>query len=129
MGVRFSFLEDGRGVEIVAEGLVEGADIIAVNRQVYAEPYLGRQRYQIIDKSRCTEYAVSAEEIEQIAELDLQASRINPGIVFAIIESRQLRFSLTELWQAHLRNSPFATKSFSDRQSALRWISEKRSRE
>lgn len=124
MGIRINILEQGRGVEVLAEGVVRGQDIIDAHKFIYDERYLKRQRYQIVDKSACTEYAVTADDIDAIAELDRKASRVNPDIVIAVVESRGLEFSLTELWQAHLAECTFLTKSFRDRESAIQWISE-----
>ena len=124
MGVRINILEDGRGVEILAEGVVHGREVIDAHKRIYDERYLKRQRYQIVDKSACTEYAVTADDIDAIAKMDRRASTVNPDIVIAVVESSGLQFSLTELWQAHLAECTFLTKSFGDRQSAMQWISE-----
>lgn len=124
MGIKVNRLDGGKGVDIRAEGVVHGAEIIAAHAQIYDQRYLARQRYQIVDKTRCTEYDVSASDIEQIAQLDKEASEINPDIRIAVIESRSLKFSLTELWQAHLASCPFVTKSFKDREAAMAWLAE-----
>ncbi|MGB5639270.1 MAG: hypothetical protein WBM59_03780 [Sedimenticolaceae bacterium] len=124
LAIRVNILDDGRGVEILAEGVVRGPDIIEAHKQIYDERHLELQQYQIVDKSRCTEYDVTALDIEAIAEQDRKASIINPGIVIAVIESRSLQFSLTELWRAHLADCRFRTRSFRDRESALVWITE-----
>lgn len=123
VGIQINLLEDGRGVEVLAEGVVEGREIIDAHKRIYDERYLKRQRYQIVDKSACTEYAVTAEDIDAIAKLDRKASIVNPDIVIAVIEARGLQFSLTELWQAHLAECTFLTKSFRDRETAVKWIS------
>jgi len=122
VAVNISFPDDGRGVEIMATGVVLGSEIIAANREMYEENRLKAQRYQIVDKSRCTEYSVTADEIAAIADMDKAASLVNPNIVIAVIESRELQFSLTELWQAHLRKCPFLTRSFRNRDAADAWI-------
>ena len=122
MGVTVRFLQQGRGVEIVAEGVVRGTEVLAANREIYEEPRLRRLRYQLIDKSACTEYALTANDIAALAELDIQAARINPDIVIAIVEAQGLQFSLTELWQAHLRDCPILTRAFDSRDEAEAWI-------
>ena len=52
MGIRINILEQGRGVEVLAEGVVRGQDIIDAHKIIYDERYLKRQRYQIIDRYR-----------------------------------------------------------------------------
>lgn len=124
LSVQITFLDGGRGVEILAGGVVRGDEIIEANKAIYGNRNLPLLRYQIVDKSCCTEYALTAGDIETIAELDTVASLTNPKIVIAIVESIRLEFSLTELWQAHLQDCPFKTKSFRDRKSANHWIAE-----
>ncbi|OOZ38875.1 hypothetical protein BOW53_13865 [Solemya pervernicosa gill symbiont] len=121
MAVDVVVLDGGEGVVVVGTGVVTGSEILDVQKRVYGEETLHKQRYQIIDKSKCTEYNVSAFEIEALAELDKAAAKVNPNIVFAIIESESLQFSLTSLWQANVE-SVFKTESFKSRDDALAWI-------
>jgi hypothetical protein len=124
MTVKVNILENGEGVEIVATGVVNGREILQAQEQVYDEKYLANLRYHIIDKTDCTEYDVSVNDIMSISALDEKASAINPDIVVAIIESKHLRFSLSNLWQAKVDNFIFKTKSFINRQEAISWINE-----
>jgi len=124
MGVEIKFSGNGVGVELHAFGVVHGREIIKANIEIYHPKHLRKQKYKIIDKSKCTEYNVSAKDIEFIAELDKEASLLNPRLLIAIIESKSLQFSLTGLWQAYVEGCGFNTKSFRDRHSALDWIAE-----
>lgn len=124
MGINIKIINDGEGIEIIATGKVTGKEIITAHGQIYLSDHLKKQKYHIIDKSKCTEYNVTAEEIQRIAGLDIAAAKINPSIIVAVIESETLRFSLTELWQAQVANSVLKTKSFIQRESAMQWIAE-----
>ncbi len=68
---------------------------------------------------------MTADHIAKIAESDRKASLVNPDIAIAIIESRCLQFSLTDLWQAHLVDCSFLTRSLQHRDTALAWIAER----
>jgi hypothetical protein len=70
MGLEINFLGNGEGVELRAFGVVHGREIIEVNKEFYQPKNLCKLKYKIIDKSKCTEYNVSAEEIAFIAKLD-----------------------------------------------------------
>jgi len=124
MSIQVNILENGEGVEIKAFGIVYGHEIIQAHEEIYNEKYLRNQKYHIIDKSKCTEYDVTAEDIASIAKLDKKASIINPNIIVAIIESERLLFSLTKLWQKHVEEYVFKTRSFVDRNTALEWVAE-----
>ena len=124
MSIKVNILENGEGIEILATGVVTGSEIIHAHEMIYDQTHLHRQKYHIIDKSKCIEYNVSAEDIKSIAQLDKNASTINPNIVIAIIESESLRYSLSELWQKYVENCVFKTSTFADRNDAIEWIAE-----
>lgn len=122
MTVKVNILENGEGVEIVATGTVNGREIIQAQEQIYDEKYLAKQRYHIIDKSKCTEFDVTVNDIMSISKFDKKASAINPNIIIAIVESESLRFSLSNLWQAKVNDFISKTKSFTNRHEAMAWI-------
>ena len=124
MAVEVNILENGEGIEIVATGIVNGREIIQVHEEIYDEKYLANQKFHIIDKSKCTEYDVTVNEIMSISKLDEKASATNPNIIVAIIESEYLRFSLSNLWQAKVNDFIFKTKSFLNRDKAMIWIND-----
>lgn len=122
MSVKVNILEDGKGVEIIASGVVTGSEILAIQRERYNEARFQKQRYQIIDKSQCTEYNVTYKDIDMISKYDREAAEVNQNIIIAIIESESLQFSLTQLWQTHIHDCALLTKSFKNRDNALKWI-------
>jgi len=124
MSVKVNILENGKGVEMLLKGEVQGRDILLALDEVYNERNIESQEYQIIDKSKCTEYNVTCEEIEAIANVDKLASKTNSKIIMAIIESETLLFSLTELWQIQVEDFIFKSKAFIHRDHALEWIKE-----
>ncbi len=124
MTINVNFIDNGRGVEILASGLVTGNEIISAHKEIYAPDKLENQRYHIIDKSQCTEYDVNASDIETMSQLDRDAAQVNANIIIAIVESSCLKFSLSELWQAHVESFIKHSKSFSNRADAEQWIGE-----
>ena len=122
MTIKVNYIDNDRGVEILASGLVTGKEVIAAHAKIYAVEKLRIQRYHIIDKSRCTEYDVSASDIKLIAQLDRQAAQVNPALIMAIVESSSLKYSLSELWQAHVEPFIKHSQSFTNRTDAEQWI-------
>lgn len=121
MPVDVNLLEDN-GVELLATGTVYGREIIQANEDIINDESLKNIKYKLIDKSGCTEYLVSANEIETVAELNHIFAKANPGIVVAIVESRTLQFSLTGLWQAIVKKRKLKNQNFYTRQEALEWV-------
>jgi hypothetical protein len=127
MAIKIRYLDGGIGIEIVASGIVSGDEAIEAHKEIYNQQNLHRQRYQIIDRTRCNYYCIRPEEIEKIAALDIAAAKINPNIVIAIVSSNDLQYDMSRVWQIHVQNSPLRTRIFRDRPSADAWIKEQMS--
>ena len=122
MTVQVKYLENGIGVEIIASGIVTGEEVIEANKQIYNEENFEKQKYKIVDRTDCTKYQLYPENIEKIAEIDDEASRINPNLIIAVISTTPLQLGMTRMWQAYMKNDVFITKNFPDRTSADNWI-------
>jgi len=122
MAIQVNYLENNIGIEIIASGIVTGEEIIGAHKKIYKEENFQKRKYKIVDRTNCTKYQVYPEDIEKIAEMDDEASIINPNLIIAIISTTPLQVGMTRLWQAYLKNNVFVTKNFLDRISADNWI-------
>ena len=122
MTIHVNYLENGYGIEIIASGTVTGEEIIDAHKQIYKKETLKKLRYKIVDRTDCTKYQVYPDEIEKIAVMDDDASKINPNIIIAVISTTSLQYGMTRMWQAYLTNNLFITRNFSDRISADKWV-------
>lgn len=125
MAIDVMYIDDGRGVLIRQSDTVTGKEIIAAQKWIYQKHLLKPQQYHIIDRSWCTEYDVTAIDIETIASLDVKCARLSPNMIMAVIESNYLQFNLTDVWQAYIEDKIKYSKSFSNQVEALRWIKER----
>ena len=128
MAIKINYLDGGIGIEIVAAGIVSGDEVLEAHKEIYNEENLHRQRYQIIDRTRCDYYCIRPEEIEKIAALDIAAAKINPHIVIAVVSPTDLQYGMSRMWQIYVEKSPLKTHIFRDRQSADAWIQEQLSK-
>jgi hypothetical protein len=122
MTIQVNYLENGIGIEIIASGIVTGEEVIEAHKEIYNEENFKKQKYKIVDRTDCTKYQVYPEDIEKIAEMDDEASRINPNLIIAVISTTSLQHGMTRMWQAYMKNNVFITKNFQDRISADNWI-------
>ena len=122
MTIQINYLDNGIGIEIIASGIVTGEEIIAAHKEIYNEENLKKQKYQIIDRTHCTEYQVYAEDVEIISEIDNKASEVNPNIIVALVSPTSLQFGMSRMWQFYLKDDRFVTKVFQDRKSSDEWI-------
>jgi len=122
MTIHVNYLKNGYGIEIIASGTVTGEEIIDAHKEIYKKETLKKLRYKIVDRTDCTKYQVYPDEIEKIAVMDDDASKINPNIIIAVISTTSLQYGMTRMWQAYLTNNLFITRNFSDRISADKWV-------
>ena len=124
MPIQLKYIDEGIGVEFIGSGVVTGADIIAANKKIYRNENFYRQRYQIVDRTKCTKYQVSHEEIIIIAEQDKVAAKTNPNIIIAFISTSPLQYGISRMYQAYVGDEGFLTEIFRNRKSTEKWIEE-----
>ncbi len=122
MAIDIIYVDDGRGVIIRTCDQVSGNELIQAHLEVYEQHKITKQEYHLMDNSWCSEYNVTVDELKVICQIDYKTSLINPDIIKAIIESSQLSYSLTDVWQAYTEDYIHHSKSFSDQTKALIWI-------
>jgi len=122
MTIQIKYLKNGIGIEIIESGIVTGEEVIEACKEIYNEENFEKQKYKIVDRIDCTKYQVYPEDIVKIAEIDDEASRINPNLMIAVISTTALQHGMTRMWQAYMKNDFFITKNFLDCTSADNWI-------
>ena len=124
MPIKIKYIDGGVGVEFISSGVVTGADIIAANKKIYRNENFSKHRYKIVDRTKCTKYQASKEEIIIIAEQDKVAAKTNPNIIIAFISTSPLQYGMSRMYQAYVGDNGFLTGVFRDRKSAEKWIEE-----
>lgn len=122
MTVQVILSKDGKGIELLATGVVYGHEIIEANELIIKNVLLENIDYHLIDKSECIEYSVTHKDIKKLSGFDKIFAEANNNVLMAIIESEHLKFNLTDLWQAHVEEHKLKNKSFSNRKLALEWL-------
>ena len=125
MPVQIKYIQGGIGIEFILSGDVTGVEIIAANKEIYYYDNLSQLKYKFIDKSTCTEYCVTGEELKIIAEQDKKASKINRNITVVFVSPTDLQYGMSRMWQVYAAETGFQSKIFNDRKSAEEWIREK----
>ncbi|MBT8341172.1 MAG: hypothetical protein KJP07_14240 [Desulfatitalea sp.] len=122
MTIEIKYIDDGIGVEFIGSGTVKGADVVEARKEVYSNQNFSKQRYQIVDRSKVTDFQVNSAEVMTIAEQDMAAAKINPNILVALISPTDLQYGISRMYEAFIGDSTFVTKVFKDRKSAEEWI-------
>ena len=125
MPVQINYIQDGIGIEFISSGIVTGKEIIEANKKIYNRENLLRLRYKIVDRTTCTEYRVSTEEVQIIANQDTEAAKINPNIIIALVSTTALQYGVSRMWEAYVNGAGFQTGIFEDRKAADTWVRER----
>ena len=104
-------------------GTVVAADIIEVNKSIYASPEMIKKiRYQICDYTAVENMQISPNEIWAIAEQDNRAAEVNPTMLISIAAKKDLSFGLSRVWEAYTGAGPFRTEVFRTVEDCREWI-------
>ncbi len=122
MPIFVNFSKDGTRVEFISEGIVTGDEIIETNKKIYTRNSLARLKYKIIDRTACTDYRVTSEDVLAIANQDKAAAKINPHIVVLLISTTPVQYGMSRMWQAYTNETGFHPEIFTDRESADAWL-------
>ncbi len=122
MPIEIRYTDDRKGLDFCAVGSVTGKEIVESAKEIYREEGFLNLRYWIVDRSRCTNYEVSADEVRLIAELDKKAAKENPDLITAIISETDLQYGMSRMYETFVGESGFKTELFKDRESAEKWI-------
>lgn len=118
MPVEINIINNGKGVVFISSGTVKGSEIIEANEKVYSPELLLNLEYKIIDRTTCTEYLVTTEEMETISSQDIEASKINNNITVLLVSSTDLQFGMTRMWQALSESTGWHSEIFKTREEA-----------
>ena len=124
MPVKLNFVKGGIGVEFISEGIVLGREIIEANKQTNTPKNLRLLKYKLIDRTNCTEYRVTQDDIETIAHQAKEAAKINPNLVILLISTTPVQFGMTRMYQARIDETGLRMEQFADRTSADKWMSD-----
>ena len=118
MPVKINIIEDGIGIEFILTGRITGNEIIEANNKIYTKECLRRLKYKLIDRSDCTDYNITPEELKFIANQDIHASQINSNVTVIIISKTELQYGMSRMWQVFSGETGFKSELFKDRESA-----------
>lgn len=112
-------------MELLAIGPVTGQEIIDALEQAYATEDLSGLGYKLIDRTDCTEYRVTSDEVRRIAKLDQTLAMRNPDVYMLFISTTPLQYGMTRVWQAYTDQTGLPREIFDDRAAADAWLAER----
>jgi hypothetical protein len=122
MAFEVKFIDGGEGLIFVASGKAHASELIAINREIYSEAYLMKQKYQLVDLTGAESIQVEERDIRQLAEMDKEAAAVNPEIKIVVVAPGDLEYGMARMWLAHVDEGELESRVFRTREEADRWI-------
>lgn len=125
MAIELIWWDGGKVVEYLCQGDVNGAELLARNREALADPRFRDLRLQLCDMETVTSFEISKKEIEQIVDIDLRASTLAPHITkVAIACEADIIFGFARMYEMILdgRVPGWEVGVHRTRGQALEWL-------
>ncbi len=117
-----SYRDDG-GVILSWKGLVTGKELIDAFSEIYAtDEQIKRIAYQLVNLTKSEEILVTANDLKEVASLDIRASKVNPSMLVAVVGERDIVFGLSRMWEAFVDDAPLKTRVFRTLEDAEDWL-------
>ena len=128
MATEIVFTDDGRGVIIAHTGIVNGEDVVSALQSVMADSRYPTVKYWISDRTGCTKYDVSTEQVTEIAKNTRAARNLNPSLLVALVSPSALQFGISRMLQNLTDEELSTTLVCESRDEADAWIIEQLNR-
>ncbi len=117
-----SYRSDG-GVILSWKGLVTGKELIDAFSEIYAtDEQIKRIAYQLVILTKSDEIMVTADDLRRVASLDIEASKVNPKMLVAVVGDRDIVFGLSRMWEVFVDDAPLNTSVFRTLEDAEAWL-------
>lgn len=122
----YQIVWEERGVYWKFKGIMTGEELLKCNHSFYGDSRFDMARYQIIDMLEVESFDIKDDAMEEIAVMDMAASRTNPLIVVAVVATKLEAKHLVEIYASTTGNgAPWESKIFESVSDARIWITEK----
>ena len=118
------YLNDGRGVQIAAAGVLTAQEILDAKAGLLRSPErLKGLHYALIDMSAVTELHITRYDIPEFVAADMQIAMIVPRrMAVAIVAPGDLAFGVARMWEAFAEVTRWHTHVFRSRAEAGSWL-------
>lgn len=102
MPVTYQYVDNKQSVVIKAVGAVDGEDFVNTMVELFSdEQTIRNYRYGLNDFTRLEMFNISLTQIYSLAELHIEASKINPNIIVGFAIEKRFVYSLVMIWKAY----------------------------
>ncbi len=126
MPVFNQYVNDGQGVRIIYEGNVTFDEIIKSQIERYNPPdKLALYKYYLHDLSFVDGLNLTSDEVRNVAEGSIKASKINPNLIVAAIVHEDFHYGMARMYGAYAEETGWDMKAFRSCEEAEAWVKER----
>ena len=125
MPIDIKDLDGGIGVSITGHGTLTDGEYLDALKKHLTQDKFKKYKYSLADYSEITHVEVTTETIEHVADLCIAASKVNSGVVAAIVATQDLTFGLSRMAEILRDQAGWESMVFRNKKDAEIWIREK----
>lgn len=123
MPVELSFTDNGRGLLLAGEGVVEGSDIVAIKEGLLSEIERLRGRsYWLVDFAEVNELRLSGDYMERLIEIDGEIAAVVPDCVVGLVATADSVYGFARMWEIKAEKIGWTTAVFRNVHDAKFWL-------
>ena len=124
MSVQVIDCDDGMGNIIELRGMVTDREYVDALKDHLSqnEEKFSKYKYSLLDAMSVTRADVSTEAIKLIADLCIDASKINPDPIIALATESDFLFGLSRMYEGLISETDWETMVFKSTEEAIEWI-------
>jgi hypothetical protein len=123
MTIAIKYVDGRKGAILEGSGRLKGAEFIAANNELFARDFVAEPLlYILFDGDHATAVDVTVQDLRDIAQQDVRASRELPRLSVAVFAQDPLAYGLARMWQVYVDASGWRTAVFLDRAAAVAWL-------
>ena len=123
MTIAIKYVDGRKGAILEGSGRLKGAEFIAANNELFARDFVAEPLlYILFDGDHATAVDVTVQDLRDIAQQDVRASRELPRLSVAVFAQDPLSYGLARMWQAYVDASGWRTAVFQARAAAVAWL-------
>jgi hypothetical protein len=116
------FIDQGRGLLLIGEGIVTGAEFINTNQELLADERVRNLAYALIDLTPMTDSTITPDQMFMLASIDKQIAVLLPNVTVALVATQEAHFGLCRMWEGLLDAANWTTCVFHTRPEAEDWL-------
>lgn len=124
-GMAFSieFVDDGRGVMQIGNGIVTGQELIDTAKFILEKMQQGTPvSYDLIDLSNIERFSASCDDIRGIARINTDMAKLVGKIEVAVVAPSDVAYGMARMWQVYVQSTGWDTYVFRNQTEAQAWL-------